>query len=130
MSVTCSEITREMRSEIIREMRGTANDCARSGGARSGCSSCSGAAVVRLWRGRSQQLLGALYECAAHPLGAARAGPPGLHGDAEDAEAHKRGEASGEGGEEREQAEGACDAKLRLQLDCTQRTSTQMSRYV
>ena len=123
MSVTCSEITREMRSEIIREMRGTANDCARSGGARSGCSSCGGAAVVRLWRGRSQQLL-ALYECAA------RAGPPGLHGDAEDAEAHTRGEASGEGGEEREQAEGACDAKVRLQLDCTQRTSTQMSRYV
>ena len=111
-----------MRSEIVREMRGTANDCARSGGARSGCSSCGGAAVVRLWRGRLQQLL-ALYECAA------RAGPQ-LHGDAEDAEAHKRGEASGEGGEEREQAEGACDAEVRLQLDCTQLTSTQVSRYV
>ena len=85
-------------------------------------SSCGGAAVVRLWRGRLQQLL-ALYECAA------RAGPQ-LHGDAEDAEAHKRGEASGEGGEEREQAEGACDAEVRLQLDCTQLTSTQVSRYV
>ena len=51
-----------------------------------------------------------------------------LHGEPEDAEALELGDA-GEGESELQEAEARRDAEVRLQLDCTQRTSTQMSRY-